>query len=543
MSLNRFTSRIDPDTASFAKNRQDMLALIEEHRQILARAEQASEKRRARFEERGQLTPRERLSRLLDPGMPFLELYGMANYLVDTSNPERSVPGGNSICGIGFVSGVRCMIMVDDSGIDAGAMKAKTLAKGLGVMDIALKQKLPLIHLVESAGANLMDYEVALWAEGGGIFCRLAQLSAAGIPTVAVLHGPSTAGGAYMPGMSDYTIAIKGRGMAALAGPALLYAATGEVAAEQELGGAEMHASVSGLAEYLAEDDAHGLAIAREVIAGLDWNAHCALPAQTPSPRPPVYPTEDIVGTVPIDYRTPYEVHEVMARLADASELDDFKSRYGVNTICTRLRIHGLPCAMVGNNGPIDPDAATKVAQFLQLCDQARLPVIFLHNTTGYMVGTAYEHAGMIKHGSKMIQAVSNIRVPRIALHIGASFGAGNYGMSGLGYKPDFILSWPNSRSGVMGGEQAAKTMSHVARQIAKRRGQDIPEEFLSAQEQAIIDKFDGQSSAFYTSGRCLDMGVIDPRDSRKVLAFLLETCREAGHRSLQGNSFGVARM
>lgn len=543
MSLNTFSSKIDPQSPGFARNREAMQALIDEHRQILDRAEQASEKRRTRFEERGQLTPRERLSRLLDPGMPFLELYGMANYLVDTDNPERSVPGGNSLCGIGFVSAVRCMIMVDDSGIDAGAMKAKTLAKGLGVMDIALKQKLPLIHLVESAGANLMDYEVALWAEGGGIFCRLAQLSAAGIPTVAVLHGPSTAGGAYMPGMSDYTIAIKGRGMAALAGPALLYAATGEVAAEQDLGGAEMHASVSGLAEYLAEDDAHGLAIAREVVAGLNWNEHCALPEPTPHPRPPVYATEEIVGTVPVDYRTPYDVHEVMARLADGSELDDFKSRYGVNTICTRLHIHGLPCAMVGNNGPIDPDAATKVAQFLQLCDQARLPVIFLHNTTGYMVGTAYEHAGMIKHGSKMIQAVSNIRVPRIALHIGASFGAGNYGMSGLGYNPDFILSWPNSRSGVMGGEQAAKTMSHVARQIAKRRGQDIPDEFLAAQEQAIIDKFDGQSSAFYTSGRCLDMGVIDPRDSRKVLAFLLETCREASFRSVQSNSFGVARM
>ncbi len=543
MSLNTFHSKIDPQSPAFTKNREDMLALIAEHQEILSRAEQASEKRRARFEERGQLTPRERLSRLLDPGMPFLELYGMANFLVDTKDAARSVPGGNSICGIGFVSGVRCMIMVDDSGIDAGAMKHKTLAKGMGAMGIALKKKLPLIHLVESAGANLMEYQVELWSEGGGIFCRLAQLSAAGIPTIAVLHGPSTAGGAYMPGMSDYTIAVKGRGMAALAGPALLYAATGEVAEEQELGGAEMHATVSGLAEYLAEDDAHGVAIAREVVAGLNWNAHSTMPAPQRSPRAPLYDPEEIAGAVPVDYRTPYDVHEVMARLADGSELDDFKSRYGANTICTRLHIHGMPCAMVGNNGPIDPDAATKVAQFLQLCDQARLPVIFLHNTTGYMVGTAYEHAGMIKHGSKMIQAVSNIRVPRIALHIGASFGAGNYGMSGFGYDPDFILSWPNSRSGVMGGEQAAKTMSHVAKQIARRRGQNIPDEFLAAQEQAIIDKFDGQSSAFYTSGRCLDMGVIDPRDSRKVLAFLLETCREAAARSVQPNSFGVARM
>ena len=475
--------------------------------------------------------------------MPFLALYGLANYLVDSRDPDKSIPGGNSITGIGFVAGVRCMIMVDDSGIDAGAMKHKTLAKGLGAMQIALDKKLPLIHLVESAGANLLDYQVELWAEGGAIFCMLAKLSAAGIPTVAVLHGPSTAGGAYMPGMSDYTIAVKNRGMAALAGPALLYAATGEVAEEQALGGAEMHASVSGLAEYLAEDDAHALTLARDVIGGLDWNRHCHLPDLPDDFTEPRHAPEEIAGVVPPDYKVPYDVHEVMARLADDSQLDDFKARYGPNTVCTRLRVHGLACAMVGNNGPIDPDAATKVAQFLQLCDQARLPVIFLHNTTGYMVGSDYERAGMIKHGSKMIQAVANIRVPRIALHIGASFGAGNYGMSGLGYKPDFLLSWPNAKSGVMGGEQAAKTMSHVARQIAKRKGQDIPDAFLQAQEQTIIDKFDGQSSAFYTSGRCLDMGVIDPRDSRKVLAFLLQTCLEAEHRQLQPNSFGVGRM
>lgn len=542
--MSAFSSRLDTSSTTVERNRQDMLALIERHQTLLARAEQASEKRRARFRERGQLTPRERLSHLLDPGMPFLELYGMANFQVDTTDPEKSVPGGNSICGIGFVRGVRCAIMVDDSGIDAGAMKPMTLTKGLGVMGIALRQKLPLIHLVESAGANLMEYQVELWADGGGIFCQLARLSAAGIPTIAVLHGPSTAGGAYMPGMSDYTIAVKDRGMAALAGPALLYAATGEMAKEQELGGAEMHATVSGLAEYLAEDDGDALRIARDLVAGLDWNArNPALTTQTNPGPEPRYSPEELAGVVPVDYRTPYDVHEVMARVVDDSVLDDFKSRYGPNTVCTRARIHGIACALIGNNGPIDPDAAAKVGQFLQLCDQARLPVIFLHNTTGYMVGTRYEHAGMIKHGSKMIAAVANVRVPRIALHIGASFGAGNYGMSGHGYKPDFLLSWPNAKTGVMGGEQAAKTMSFVAKQIAKRRGQDIPDEMLAAQEKAIVDKFDGQSDAFYTSGRCLDMGIIDPRDTRKVLAFLLDTCREAAERELQPNSFGVARL
>ncbi len=544
--MPEFRSRLDTRSEAFARNRADMLALVEKLHGLAARAEALSEKRRARFEERGQLTPRERLNRLLDPGMPFLELFGLANYLVDDTDPDTSVPGASCLSGIGFVGGVRCLVLVDDSGIDAGAASKMTMDKLLRCMDLALDKKLPFVHLVESAGANLLKYEVESWARAGGWYYRLARLSAAGIPTIAVLHGPSTAGGAYMPGMSDYVVAVKGRGRAALAGAALLQAATGEVADEEELGGAEMHASKSGLVEYLAEDDAHALLIVRDLVGGLDWNAHCRIPEHQRHGNdiaPPVHSPDELAGLVPVDHQKPYDVREVVARFTDGSVFEEFKPLYGSATVCLQGSVHGHRCGVIGNNGPIDPDGATKGAQFMQLCDQARHPLVFLNNTTGYMVGTDYEQAGMIKHGSKMIQAVANVRVPRIALYIGASFGAGNYGMSGFGFQPDFLLSWPNARTGVMGGEQAARTMSHVARAGAARRGTGVDEQVLAAQEKQIAAHFDSQSDAFYTSGRVLDQGVIDPRDTRNVLAFLLDTCLEAEHRTLQPNSFGIARM
>ena len=537
-----FKSRLDSQSAAFQSNREDMLALVGELRRIESRAATLSEKRRPVFEKRGQLTPRERLARLLDPGMPFLELYNLANYLVDDPDPKTSIPGASTLVGIGFVSGVRCMVMVDDSGISAGAMKKKSLDKALGALKVALRQKLPFIHLVESAGANLMEYEVELWAAGGGMFHGLARLSAAGIPTVTVLHGPSTAGGAYQPGMSDYVIGVKKNGMAALAGAALVYAATGEVADEQELGGAQMHATVSGLVEYLAEDDAEGIAMARDLIARLDWNRRSAV-GPLPDFAEPCYDPDEIAGAVPVDYRKPYDVREVAARFVDGSDFVDFKPGYGAGTVCLQARVYGQACGIIGNNGPIDPDGAAKATHFFQLCDQSDLPIVFLNNTTGYMVGTRYEQAGMIKHGSKMIQAVSNVRVPKVTLYIGASFGAGNYGMAGYAYESDFLFAWPNAVTGVMGGEQAAGTMELVARNAAKRRGQPVDEAQLTAQRQAIVAHFDRQSDAFYTSGRELDQGVIDPRDTRRVLGFALETILEARHRTLQPNSFGVARM
>lgn len=537
-----YESKINTKSNKYLTNRAEMLALVQKLRDIESRSGELSERRRPRFEERGQLTPRERLSSLIDPNTEFVELYNMANYLVEDNNPETSIPGASMIVGIGFVNGIRSLVFVDDSGINAGASTSKSVEKALGCLNISLKQKLPFIHLVESAGANLMNYTVELWANGGGMFYGLARLSAAGIPTIAVLHGLSTAGGAYQPGMSDYVIGVKKNGMAALAGPALLRAATNEVANNEELGGSEMHATVSGLVEYLGDDDVHAIKITRDLIGRLDWNKNQDIQVKKEY-NEPLYSADEIAGIVPLDYKKPYDVREVVARIVDSSDFIEFKPRYGFTTLCLQAEIQGQSCGIIGNNGPIDPNGATKAAQFFQLCDKSDIPLIFLNNVTGYMVGKKYEQAGMIKHGAKMIQAVSNVSVPKITFYIGASFGAGNYGMCGYAYEPDFIFSWPNAMTGVMGGKQAALTMRQVMIASAKRRKQNIDEEELNAKEKAITKHFDDQANAFYTSGRSLDQGIIDPRDTRKLLGFLLETCWEARNRTLKPNSFGIARM
>ena len=537
-----FTSRINSQSKEFDQNRKDMMELVEKVNGLCARGVALSEKSRARFEKRGQLLPRERLSRLLDPGSAFLELHNMAGYLVDDDDPETSVPGASSINGIGFISGVRCVIVVSDSGINAGAMTTTSSNKSMRAMDIALDKKLPFVHLVESAGADLFKYQVEMWMDGGGAFARMARLSAAGIPTITILHGLSVAGGAYMPGMSDYVIGVKNNGMAALAGPALLKAATGEEADNESLGGAEMHSTKSGLVEYLANNDAHAIDICRDVVDSLDWNRHCANFPPTHY-NPPEYAIEELVGTVPVDYRQAYDAREVVVRLVDDSKILDFKPNFGASMVCLQAQIMGMSVGILCNNGPIDPAGANKAAQFIQLCDQSYKPLIFLQNITGYMVGTEYEQGGMIKHGSKMIQAVTNARVPRITIMIGASFGAGNYGMCGQGYDPDFVFSWPNIQIGVMGGEQAAKTMSEVFRASALKRGIDVDEEQIRQQEERVIKHYDRQSNAFYTSGRMLDDGIIDPRDTRRVLGIALQTCWESKHRETFPNSFGVGRM
>ena len=540
--MGAFRSKISPSTPSFETNRAAMLSLVENLRAIETRAVTASNARRPTFEKRGQLPPHERLSRVLDPGMPFLRLHTLANYLVEDEDPETSIPGANVIAGIGYVSGVRCMVWADDSGIRAGAMTEMTMPVALSIMSIAKRQKLPLLHLVESAGADLLKFKVESWAVGGGMFRDLAQLSAMGIPTIAVLHGPSTAGGAYMPGMSDYVIGVKKNGLAALAGAALVKAATGEVADDRELGGSEMHASVSGLVEYLAEDDAHGLSLARDVVARLGWNIDQSSTA-TQDYDPPLYDADELAGVVPVDYRTPYDVRELVARIVDGSSFEEFKPRYGPGTVCLQTSIMGYPCGVIGNNASIDPNGAAKAAQFLQLCDKSNLPVLFLNNTTGYIVGTASEQDGMIKHGSKMIQAVANLSVPKLSLYVGASFGAGNYGMCGYAYEPDFLFAWPNAATNVMGGESAAKTMRQVVETAAIRKGAPIDEKELDARQEKIEAHFKKQENAFYTSGRLLDHGVIDPRDTRKVIGFCLATCAEARARVLKPNSFGIARM
>ncbi len=537
-----FESRLNVNAPNYAQNRADQLAKIDHLYMLQDRARAKSEKRRARFEERGQLTPRDRLAHLLDPGMPFLELYNMASYCVDDPNPETSIPGASNISGIGFINGVRCVISVDDSGINAGAACAMSFVKGVRCAKIALAHKLPYIHLVESAGANLMTYQVEGWAYGGEIFNMLARLSAAGIPTMTVLHGPSTAGGAYMPGMSDYNIGVKHNGMAALGGAALVQAATGEVADERALGGTEMHASVTGLMEYLAEDDRDGLRQCREAVGRLGWNEKLPAPP-TYEFSEPVYDKEEILGLVPADYKIPYDARELIARLVDGSDMTDFKARYGTNMVCIQAKVFGHSVGILGNNGPMDPNDAAKATHFMQLCDQANIPLVFLNNITGYMVGTDYERAGMIKMGAKMIQAVSNVRVPKITFYVGGSFGAGNYGMAGLGFSPDFLFTWPAATTGVMGGEQAAGTMEQVARVGAARRGTQLDEAMLTQQREAIITHFDKQCDAFYTSGRMLDQGVIDPRDTRAILGFVLQTIWEGKQREVQPNAFGVARI
>lgn len=534
-------SRITPGAPGYTSNRAAMLRAVETLRALEARTATKSEQRRDRFRQRGQITPRERLARLLDPGLPFLRLHSLAGYMADTDDAEQSLPGSTFLIGIGFVSGVRAMIVVDDSGINAGALSPMALQAMLSAQEIALRQKLPFLHLVESAGANLMNYRVEDWAQGGAVFRNLARLSAAGLPTVAVLHGPSTAGGAYMPGLSDYVIGVRRNGMAALAGAALVHAATGETASDAELGGAEMHASVSGLVEYMAQDDIHAIDMARRVMARLDWNRDMPAP-QARSVAEPVHDPDEIAGVVPADWATPYDMRELVARLVDGSDFDEFKPDFGPATLCLQARVHGVTVGILANNGPIDPAGANKATHFIQACDQAGTPLVFLNNTTGYMVGVEYERAGMIKHGSKMIQAVANARVPKITLYTGASFGAGNYGMCGIAYQPDFLFAWPTSRSGVMGGAQAARTMSLVARAGAERKGVDMDEDRLATQEAAIEALFDRQSSPFYTSGKVLDHGVIDPRDSRKVIAFCLQTCLESQKRRLNPNAFGVAR-
>ncbi len=534
-------SQIDTGSDRFAANRAAMLALVDRMRGLEARAAGASEKRRPVFDKRGQLSPRERLGALLDPGMPFLELYNMAGYLVDDPDPETSLPGASMIAGIGFVGGARCMVLVDDSGINAGASTIKSVDKALGILDIALRQKLPFIHLVESAGADLMSYRAELWAHGGGMFAGLARLSAAGLPVITVLHGASTAGGAYQPGLSDVVIGVRGNGMAMLAGAALLRAATGEDASDSDLGGAEMHARLTGLVEYLAQDDAHAIAIAREVVEGLDWNRHTRHATAAPAEAPP-FDDDEILGVVPVDYRIPYDAHELVARIVDGGALRDFKPDFGPATLCLEGRIMGHAVGILANNGPIDPDGAAKATHFLQACDQTDRAVIFLNNTTGYMVGVAYEQAGMIKHGAKMIQAVTNLRVPKISLYVGASFGAGNYGMCGYAFRPDFLFTWPNAKTGVMGGAQAAQTMEQVMRKASARRGREVDEARLAAQASRITEHFDRESDAFVTSGRCLDHGMIDPRDTRRVIGFCLETCREGRARKLRPGNYGVAR-
>jgi geranyl-CoA carboxylase beta subunit len=428
--------------------------------------------------------------------------------------------------------------VADDAGIDAGAMQPRGIEKLRRAQDIALENRLPFVHLVESAGANLLNYKVEQFIHGGSAFWMLARLSAAGLPVIAVVHGSSTAGGAYMTGLADHVIMVRGRARAFLAGPPLLKAATGEIATDEALGGANMHASVSGLAEYVADDDAHALGLTRELIGAFGWK----LQASWPDGPPPKADADELLGLFGADMKKPVEMRHVIARIADQSDFLEFKPEYGPATVCGYAAVAGFRIGIVTNNGPLDPAGSTKVTHFIQSCCQTGTPIVYLQNTTGFIVGVEAERAGMIKHGSKQIQALSNATVPQITIQCGASFGAGNYGMCGRGFHPRFAFSWPTARTAVMGPQQAAGTMEIVMREGAARKGAPVDDAKLAALKAKIVDTFERQMHAFYTSGLLLDDGIIDPRDTRRVLALTLALCDEASRRVLHGSSFGVWR-
>ncbi|AZD17074.1 geranyl-CoA carboxylase subunit beta [Pseudomonas chlororaphis] len=533
-------SQLDPHGPQFQQNREAMLAGIAQIRQLeqnlLAKATEA----KAKFEKRGQLLPRERLNLLLDAGAPFLELASLAGYKLH-DDKDGSQAGGGLIAGIGYVSGVRVLVVANNSAIKGGTISPSGLKKSLRLQQIAMENKLPVVTLAESGGANL-NYAAEIFVEGARSFANQARMSAMGLPQITVVHGSATAGGAYQPGLSDYVVVVRGKAKLFLAGPPLLKAATGEVATDEELGGAEMHAQVAGTAEYLAENDGDGVRIVREILAALPWNAR--LPLQPPRPyAEPLYPIDELLGLIPDDPKKPYDAREIIARIADGSNFLEFKGEFDQQTLCGHLHIQGRPCGFIGNNGPITPKGASKAAQFIQLCDQSGTPLLFFHNTTGFMVGTESEQQGVIKHGSKLIQAVANARVPKLTIVVGGSYGAGNYAMCGRGLDPRFIFAWPNSRTAVMGGAQAGKVLRIVTEAKHAKQGQAADPQMLDMLEQVTAQKLDSQSTALYGSANLWDDGLIDPRDTRTLLGYLLDICHEAQVRPLQPNSFGVARF
>jgi geranyl-CoA carboxylase beta subunit len=530
----------NPRSDSYQRNRAAMLELVSQLRGLEAAVRASSARKQPKFDKRGQLLPRERVSRLLDRGAPFLELSTLAGYKMHDDDGKDDIAGGGNVIGIGYVAGRRVMVSASDSAIKGGAVSPMGLRKSLRAQEIALQQRLPVVSLVESAGANLL-YQAEIFVDGGRIFANMARLSAAGIPQLTVVHGSSTAGGAYLPGLSDYVVVVRGKSKIFLAGPPLVKAATGEEATDEELGGAQMHAEVSGTAEYLAEDDGHALAIARDLVDKLAWPA-ASCPPQA-QPRPPRFDPDELLGVVPADYREPYDPRLVIARIVDDSDFLEFKAAYGAGIVCGHARIDGRSVGILANQGPIFPEGSQKAAHFIQTCEQSGTPLLFLQNTTGYMVGVAAETAGAIKHGSKMIQAVANATVPKISILIGGSFGAGNYGMCGRAYDPRFIFAWPNARISVMGGEQAAKVMEIITRAKFQEMGAKVDDATITQMGESIRKRLDGESTALYATARLWDDGLIDPRDTRRVVAECLAICAEAEQRVLRPSTFGVARM
>jgi acetyl-CoA carboxylase carboxyltransferase component len=537
----RIASRVDVRAAAYADNRAAMLEMLAEidglHARVVAgggSGDPAKDARSvAKLRSRGKLLPRERIGLLLDRGAPFLELSPLAGW--GTDDPL----GGGMVTGIGRVRGVDCVISANDPTVKGGAQGPTSVAKGLRAMEIARVNRLPLISLTESAGADLPK-QAEIFVPGGASFKNLTRLSAAGIPTITLVFGSSTAGGAYVPGMSDYVVLQKDAAKVYLGGPPLVKMAIDEDADEEQLGGAEMHARVSGLADYLAADEPDALRIGRDIVGHLNWS-RLGPGRAVASPASPAYDADELLGIASADVRVPFEVREVIARIVDGSELEEFKPLYGTTLVTGWAHLDGYPIGILANNGILFSEEAEKGAQFIQLCERHDVPILFIQNITGFMVGTRYEQGGIIKDGAKLINAVSNSTVPHLTLMVGASYGAGNYGMSGRAYDPRFVFSWPNHRIAVMGPKQLGGVLEIVARQRTEAAGQPFDPAAFAPMREAFEAQVESQSTALFATGRIWDDGIIDPRDTRTVLSLALSAVHSA---PVQGeSSYGVFRM
>jgi len=532
------TSKLNPRGEAFQASAQAMRLMLADLNEKLARiAQGGGEAARAKHTARGKLLPRERVEMLLDPDTPFLEIGALAGL----DMYDNAAPGGGIVAGIGRVAGVECVIVCNDATVKGGSYYPVTVKKHLRAQEIALQNRLPCIYLVDSGGANLPNQDEVFpdREHFGRIFYNQANLSAQGIPQIAVVMGSCTAGGAYVPAMSDETIIVKNQGTIFLGGPPLVKAAIGEVVSAEDLGGGDVHTRLSGVADHLAENDLHALALARSVVGHLNWRKPEQVLRQPP--RPPAFDPAELHGVIPTDPRKPYDVREVIARIVDGSDFDEFKARYGATLVTGFAHVEGLPVGIVANNGVLFSESAMKGAHFIELCCQRRIPLVFLQNITGFMVGRKYESEGIAKHGAKMVTAVATATVPKFTVIIGGSFGAGNYGMCGRAYSPRFLWMWPNARIGVMGGEQAASVLATVRRDGIEAKGGQWSAEEEAAFKQPILDQFAHQSHPYYASARLWDDGVIDPADTRRVLALAISASLNAP--IPERPQFGVFRM
>ncbi|MGE0828160.1 MAG: carboxyl transferase domain-containing protein [Hyphomonadaceae bacterium] len=534
--MSALTSAADPQSSQFLKNAAAMRALVDDLR---ARTGQAalggSEESRKRHASRGKLLPRERVERLLDPGSPFLEIGALAA----NGMYEGDVHAASLIAGIGRVEGRTIMVVCNDATVKGGTYYPVTVKKHLRAQEIARENRLPCVYLVDSGGANL-PFQADVFPDRehfGRIFFNQAQMSAIGIPQIAAVMGSCTAGGAYVPAMSDETIIVRKQGTIFLGGPPLVKAATGEVISAEDLGGADVHARKSGVADHYAVDDAHALFLARRIVSHLPKQT---LAIEPEMPRDPLFEAEEIYGVVPDDVRTPYDVREVIARIVDGSELDEFKKLYGETLVTGFAKIHGIPVGILANNGVLFSESALKGAHFIELCAQRGIPLLFLQNITGFMVGSAYEAGGIAKDGAKMVAAVSCAKVPKVTVVIGGSYGAGNYGMCGRAYSPRFLFMWPNARISVMGGEQAASVLATVRRDNIEAKGAKWSAAEEDAFKKPIREKYEEEGSPYFSTARLWDDGVIDPKDTRRVLALAFAAALNA---PIEKTQWGVFRM